>query len=282
MASKQASEATAEQKHYDSVSDETTVLEETELQDASYRLLESATVGENHEASQSEAGQSQLEVTTVRPAEQGTVDYVAKIGTELKRAASDISEKIFETEQERRQEGNVVEALRELVHTVVASAPTGQATGDAPNPIRNTQQLEQIFDDAIDQLIKKPVADQNATELLVTFLKCTTFTILLVKRYKQSLQNTADQKEELDLILKITARLLVRACLRYDLHKWVGQQGGWVFVYKCVHDYITRVYTEEIDAPETYSLSNQFPSMNTIVLVAGVIVVTSVIYRYYI
>ena len=79
MASKQASEVTVDQKHHDLVSDEET--EET----TSYSELLKPSLDENRKAPQQQFGEKSEEVTTVqvRPAEQGTENYPAKIGKEL-------------------------------------------------------------------------------------------------------------------------------------------------------------------------------------------------------
>ena len=132
-----------------------------------------------------------------------------------------------------------------------AAFPENQTEGEEEfepvNAVTSTQQLDRTFDDAIKRLINVPFADQTYPERLITFLKCTIFAIRLVNRYRESRRNESNSR--VVWVVRNVGGLLFRAAIRYKLHEFVRNAGGWRGTYNTVCSYIRGL--QQTDAPES-------------------------------
>ena len=184
------------------------------------------------------------------------------IGKELGKIADSITEGLYNGNSETltESETTIFEAINQLLDVLFPAASDEQEQAPC-----STQQLDQAFDDAIDRLIRVPIVDQTHSERFVTFLRCTTFAIRLVNRYKQ--RNESDSR--IVWIVSNVGRLLIRAAVRHRLYDYVFSSGGWRGLYTTVHEYITGVTTDT----DTGYLPWQWPKGTIITLAIGTAVV---------
>ena len=238
---------------------EETVAEEN--RQATNELLANATLQNNPEA--------------LREVTQGgyTNEDASSIGEELGETTEPITKELYGDSSEKlseESETTILEAINELVDVLFPAANSSEQE----ETVCTTQQLDKAFDDATDKLIKVPIVDQTRGERFITFLKCTTFAIRLVKRYKQSQRNECNSR--IVWVVRNVGRLLVRAAIRYKLYEYVLHSGGWHGLYTTVHEYITGVTTRrnpksETDNPRGSSL--QLPTITTVAIIGTALVV---------
>ena len=167
-----------------------------------------------------------------------------QVGIELSEdSAKLITKSLYQSQNSRETFNNhlniVYRALIEL----------GNAVTCIPDTV-STQQLYQSFDEAIKALIAIPSPGQDSnqriappTRKLIAFLKCTTFTIHLVKLYIQE-QNQTDR---ILWVVETVGNLLIRAATSNEIYEYIRSRGGWDRMYTAVHHYTTNLTSAEHD-----------------------------------
>ena len=237
---------------------------------ATTNLLANATLQDRHEA-------LQIVIEGVNVA---TVNDAGDIGRELDQNSELITQELYRnsTENYESNERSIEQAILELVDTIFPKPGSKEGEVSAPP---NTQQLDQEFDNAIGRLIDVPWVNQSVSQKLVTFLKCTTFAIRLVKRYKQSRKDASDTS--VAWVVRNVGRLLIRAAGRYGLYTYIIREGGWHRMYSIVHGFITNLRCEPT-ATDTGTPGNSLLPAYAIptVAVVGAVVTVGVGYYVYI
>ena len=204
-----------------------------------------------------------------------TTDEPAQIGRELEQSTEPITEELYRNSEETSEgcENSVFQAILELVDTVF---PQTEGEEKPVNAVTNTQQLDRAFEDAIESLINVPFADQTYPERLITFLKCTTFAIRLVNRYKQSRKNESNSR--VVWVVHNVGRLLIRAAIRYKLGEFIRNIGGWQGMYNTVCSYIRGL--QQTDASgSSRSILPKYTYPVAIVLVGGALLAGYIYFR---
>ena len=194
-------------------------------------------------------------------------DESAKIGRELEQTTESITQELYRNSEEtsEKYETTVLQAILELVDAVLPV----EGKEEAGTVAISTQQLDKEFDDAVGRLIKVPFADQTSPERLITFLKCTTFAIRLVKRYKQSRENESDSR--VVWVVRNVGRLLLRAAIRYELYKFIRSNGGWQGMYTAVCSYISRLRDQTDGEGRSMLPKDTYPTAAAVVIVGALL-----------
>lgn len=190
-----------------------------------------------------------------------TNEDASSIGKELEETADPITEELYSGSSEtlsKESETTIFEAINELLNVLYPASDKQEET------LSSTQQLDQAFDDAIDRLIKAPIADQTHSQRFITFLKCITFAIRLVKRYKE--RNESD--ERIVWVVRNVGRLLIRAAIRHKLYEYISGSGGWRGLYTTVHEYIRGLRTRIRSSTDSREGSTFQLPIGTIITVA--------------
>ena len=196
-------------------------------------------------------------------------DESAKIGRELEQTTESrsITQELYRNSEEtsEKYETTVLQAILELVDAVLPV----ESKEEAGTVAISTQQLDKEFDDAVGRLIKVPFANQTSPERLITFLKCTTFAIRLVKRYKQSRENESDSR--VVWVVRNVGRLLLRAAIRYELYTFIRSNGGWQGMYTAVCIYISRLRDQTDGEGKSMLPKYTYPTAAAVVIVGALL-----------
>lgn len=240
---------------------------------ATTNLLANATLQDRHEVLQ----------TVTEGVNVDTASDAGDIGRELDENSELITQKLS-TENYESNARSIEQALLELVDAILDTIfPKPGSEEEEVTAPPNTQQLDQEFDNAIGRLIDVPWAKQKFSGKLVTFLKCTTFAIRLVKRYKQSRKDASDTS--VAWVVRNVGRLLIRAAGRYGLYTYIIREGGWHQMYSTVHNFIANLRREPTaTATDTGTPGNSLLPAYAIptVAVVGAVVAVGVGYYVYI
>ena len=167
-----------------------------------------------------------------------TNNDASNIGRELGENVEYITKELYRSENLgllKDCETSVGAAIQEVVNEIfpVFFPTTATKSDEKKEEIPSTRQLDQAFDNAIESLIKVPVAEQSYGERFVTFLKCVTFAIRLVKHYKERNKEDDKSTSRMVWVLKNVARLLLRAFIKYKLY-----DTDWRSLRTTIHTYI--------------------------------------------
>ena len=210
---------------------------------ATNEMLASATLQDRPEAFREVTQHTQDDVTNQ--------DSASSIGRELEITADSIA---------------VSEEINNLLDEVLSLLLSPH--GDEQEKT-STERLDQAFDDAIAKV--PSILGQTREKRFITFLKCTIFAILLVKRYKE--RNESDSS--IAWVVREVVTLLMRAAVRHALYDYIVNIGGWRALYNTVHAYITGL--SSTDNPQGSTL--QLPIGSIIILaIIGTVVVGGYVY----
>ena len=127
----------------------------------------------------------------------------------------------------------------------------------------STERLDQAFDDAIAKV--SGIVGQTGEERFITFLKCTIFAILLVKRYRER----DESDSSIAWVVREVVTLLMRAAVRHALYDYIVNSGGWGALYNAVQD-ITGL--SSTDNPQGSTLQLPIGSIITLAIIGTVVV----------
>ena len=204
---------------------------------------------------------------------------------EEEKATKSVAEEISSTSNKIQADllsGSSIEERQKLAKAIneLTSALVTEFTGVT----LDDEALTARFDNALTNLFQVPVAEQSPAQLVVTFVKMSLFSMMLINLCKKEWDNPSICG--IASTAMIIGSALHQVADKHGLNTWVQNNGGWCGLCSKVHDFIVQLTLRQTSDNSTTTdgqenaVSIPWPSSNTIILFGGLTVFVG-LYAYY-
>ena len=196
--------------------------------------------------------------TVVIPVQSEEEQAMKIVGKEISRTSEELQDLLLgsNTKEQWRHLTDAVIRFTSTIYSDVINVAEGMP---------GTEALAQTFESALD-VFSVPVAEQNAAQLTVTFLKLAVFCMSVIGLGKQCLENPSMTR--IASVVLTVGSVMFKIANKHDLYEWIKDNGGMSGLHVRICDYIRQLRSGHNTVPDSYSntVAIPWPSNNTIIL----------------